>query len=89
MCTSTASPDDETCNAIDDDCDGLFDEDYVSERDLEGAFKRSGLFRYLATLRARQPLPMSANVGTCQWPAMEISGASPGMSANRSFDLRS
>jgi hypothetical protein len=35
----------------------LFDEDYVSERDLEGAFKRAGLFRYLAALNGREPLP--------------------------------
>ena len=35
----------------------LFDEDYVSERDLRGAFKRAGLFRYLATLQKNQPLP--------------------------------
>lgn len=35
----------------------LFDEDYVPERDLESAFKRAGLFRYLARLRSGQPLP--------------------------------
>jgi hypothetical protein len=35
----------------------LFDEDYVSERDLESVFKRAGLFRYLATLQLGQPLP--------------------------------
>jgi hypothetical protein len=35
----------------------LFDEDYVAEPDLESAFKRAGLFRYLARLQAGQPLP--------------------------------
>jgi hypothetical protein len=40
----------------------LFDEDYVSERDLQSAFRRSGLFRYLATLHARQPLPTLAEL---------------------------
>ena len=35
----------------------LFDEDYVEESDLQGAFERSGLFRYLATLQIGQPLP--------------------------------
>jgi hypothetical protein len=35
----------------------LFDEDYVSEADLQSAFKRAGVFRYLATLDVRQPLP--------------------------------
>jgi hypothetical protein len=35
----------------------LFDEDYVAERDLESAFKRAGLFRYLARLQSGQPLP--------------------------------
>ncbi len=35
----------------------LFDEDYVSERDLQSAFQRAGLFRYLDTLRPGQPLP--------------------------------
>jgi hypothetical protein len=40
----------------------LFDEDYVSERDLQGAFKRAGLFRYLATLDRTQPLPTLAEL---------------------------
>jgi hypothetical protein len=40
----------------------LFDEDYVSERDLEGAFKRAGLFRYLAALNVREPLPTLAQL---------------------------
>jgi threonine/homoserine/homoserine lactone efflux protein len=35
----------------------LFDEDYVAERDLQSAFKRAGLFRYLETLQPGQPLP--------------------------------
>ncbi len=35
----------------------LFDEDYVAESDLQRAFKRAGLFRYLARLQAGQPLP--------------------------------
>jgi hypothetical protein len=35
----------------------LFDEDYVSEQDLQTAFKRSGLFDRLATLTPKQPLP--------------------------------
>jgi len=35
----------------------LFDEDYVAERDLKGAFQRAGLFRRLATLQPAQPLP--------------------------------
>jgi hypothetical protein len=35
----------------------LFDEDYVSERDLQRVFQRAGLFRYLARLHAGQPLP--------------------------------
>jgi hypothetical protein len=35
----------------------LFDEDYVSERDLQDAFKRAGLFRYLATPQPKQALP--------------------------------
>ena len=35
----------------------LFDEDYVTERDLQSAFQRAGLFRYLATLQPEQPLP--------------------------------
>ncbi len=35
----------------------LFDEDYVAERNLESAFKRAGLFRYLARLQSGQPLP--------------------------------
>jgi hypothetical protein len=35
----------------------LFDEDYVAERDLQKAFKRSGLFPYLATLQPGRPLP--------------------------------
>jgi hypothetical protein len=40
----------------------LFDEDYVSERDLQSAFKRAGLFRYLATLNRNQPLPTLGNL---------------------------
>jgi hypothetical protein len=40
----------------------LFDEDYVCERDLEGAFKRAGLFRYLAALNVREPLPTLAQL---------------------------
>lgn len=35
----------------------LFDEDYVAERDLQSAFQRAGLFRYLDTLQPGQPLP--------------------------------
>jgi hypothetical protein len=35
----------------------LFDEDYVSEHDLQDAFKRAGLFRRLATLTPKQPMP--------------------------------
>lgn len=35
----------------------LFDEDYVAERDLRGAFKRAGLLHRLATLQPGQPLP--------------------------------
>jgi hypothetical protein len=35
----------------------LFNEDYVSEQDLEAAFKRAGVFKYLATLQPGQPLP--------------------------------
>jgi hypothetical protein len=35
----------------------LFDEDYVSERDLQSAFQRAGLFRRLATLQPKTPLP--------------------------------
>jgi len=40
----------------------LFDEDYVSERDLQDAFKRSGLYRRLATLQRGQPLPTLASL---------------------------
>jgi hypothetical protein len=40
----------------------LFDEDYVSERDLQSAFKRSGLLRHLATLQRGQPLPTLASL---------------------------
>jgi hypothetical protein len=40
----------------------LFDEDYVAERDLQGAFKRAGLFRRLATLQPGQPLPTLADL---------------------------
>jgi hypothetical protein len=35
----------------------LFDEDYVSERDLRNAFVRAKLFRRLAVLNRNQPLP--------------------------------
>jgi len=35
----------------------LFDEDYVSERDLQSAFQRAGLFKRLATLVPGKPLP--------------------------------
>ena len=35
----------------------LFDEDYVTERDLKSAFQRAGLVRRLATLQPGQPLP--------------------------------
>ncbi len=35
----------------------MFDEDYVSERNLRRAFVRSGLFPYLARLKDGQPLP--------------------------------
>ena len=35
----------------------LFDEDYVSESDLQSALKRAGVFRRLATLRQGDPLP--------------------------------
>ncbi len=35
----------------------LFDEDYVPESALQRVFKRAGLFRYLARLKAGQPLP--------------------------------
>jgi hypothetical protein len=35
----------------------LFDEDYVKEKDLRSAFVRAGVFRYLARLQPRQPLP--------------------------------
>lgn len=40
----------------------LFNEDYVSERDLKKVFKRAGLFRYLATLQPGQPLPTLAEL---------------------------
>jgi hypothetical protein len=40
----------------------LFDEDYVTERDLQSAFKRAGLFRYLATLHHGTPLPTLAEL---------------------------
>jgi hypothetical protein len=40
----------------------LFDEDYVSERDLRDAFVRAGLFRYLARLQKNQPLPTLAQL---------------------------
>jgi hypothetical protein len=40
----------------------LFDEDYVAERDLADAFKRSGLFRFLATLQPGLPLPTLAHL---------------------------
>ncbi len=40
----------------------LFDEDYVSERDLQDAFKRSGLYRRLARLQRGQPLPTLASL---------------------------
>jgi hypothetical protein len=40
----------------------LFDEDYVSERDLQSLFKRAGLFRYLATLQPGRPLPTLAEL---------------------------
>ncbi len=35
----------------------LFDEDYVSESDLESAFKQARMFSRLATLQSGQPLP--------------------------------
>ena len=35
----------------------LFDEDYAAEPDLQSAFQRAGLFRYLDTLQSGQPLP--------------------------------
>jgi hypothetical protein len=35
----------------------LFDEDYVDERNLQSAFRQSGLLSYLATLHRGQPLP--------------------------------
>jgi hypothetical protein len=35
----------------------FFDEDYVSEQDLQAAFIRAGVFRYLARLTPGQPLP--------------------------------
>ncbi len=40
----------------------LFDEDYISERDLRSAFVRSGLFPYLARLQRGQPLPTLAQL---------------------------
>jgi hypothetical protein len=40
----------------------LFDEDYVSERDLRGTFERAGLFSRLARLQAGQPLPTLADL---------------------------
>jgi hypothetical protein len=40
----------------------LFDEDYVAERDLKRAFKRAGLFNYLAQLTPGQPLPTLADL---------------------------
>ena len=40
----------------------LFDEDYVAESDVEGAFKRAGLFSRLATLQPAQPLPTLAQL---------------------------
>jgi hypothetical protein len=35
----------------------LFDEDYVSEKSLEGVFKKAGLFSHLAVLREGQQMP--------------------------------
>jgi uncharacterized membrane protein HdeD (DUF308 family) len=35
----------------------LFDEDYVSEKSLEGVFKKAGLFSHLAVLRDGQQMP--------------------------------
>jgi hypothetical protein len=35
----------------------LFDEDYVSEKSLEGVFKKSGLFSHLAVLHKGQQMP--------------------------------
>jgi hypothetical protein len=35
----------------------IFDEDYVSERDLERVYRESGLLPYLATLDRLEPLP--------------------------------
>jgi hypothetical protein len=40
----------------------LFDEDYVSEADLQGAFQRAKLFNRLAVLTAGQPLPTLADL---------------------------
>jgi hypothetical protein len=40
----------------------LFDEDYVSERDLNDVFARAGLSRRLATLQVGQPLPTLADL---------------------------
>ncbi len=40
----------------------LFDEDYVAEHDLKSAFKRAGLFRYLARLQPGEPLPTLASL---------------------------
>ncbi len=40
----------------------LFDEDYVSEPDLQNVFKSSGLFPYLATLQPGRPLPTLAQL---------------------------
>lgn len=40
----------------------LFDEDYVSERDLQSAFRSSGLLPYLASLQRGRPLPTLAEL---------------------------
>ncbi len=40
----------------------FFDEDYVAERDLQSVFNSSGLFPYLAMLRAGQPMPTLAEL---------------------------
>ncbi len=40
----------------------LFDEDYVSERDLRNAFVRAHLFNHLAVLNRNQPLPTLAEM---------------------------
>jgi hypothetical protein len=60
----------------------LFDEDYVSERDLQNAFERAGVFRYLARLQPGQPLPtlgqlISAHHNIVVFAQEKVSGKYP------------